>query len=405
MKHLQESYLTGHVTLLVKGEKPELFFQQCMGYGIVIWDIKKKTENSCQGNIKLRDIHVIKKVNRSTNYKLTFIHRKGYPFIIKRLMRKKEVLIACMISLLLIVLLSNILWKITITGVSKEMEEKISEKLTSYGVHQGSWVFNLDSPRSIQQKLVKDLPELLWVGVQKKGTTFSLEGVEKTIVKKEDIPGPRHLVATKTGIIKKIYVAKGQPKVRVNDFVSPGDILVSGILNDVEDLVVDEKSDQQRELVAAEATIIAHTWYEVVVDIPLLTNQEILTGNQEKKYYIRLGSIQLPIWAFGSPEYEETHQEMNENPLYLLKWELPIHIVESILNEKMYNKVERTKEEAVRIGIIQAKRDLQLQLGPDAQILSENVLHETIENGKVKLRLYITVEEDISQTKSITQGD
>ena len=96
---------------------------------------------------------------------------------------------------------------------------------------------------------------------------------------------------------------------------------------------------------------------------------------------------------------------MNENPVYLLKWKLPIRIVESILSEKMYNSVKRTKEEAKNIGIIQAKRDLQLHLGPDAQILTEDVLHETIENGKVKLHLYITVEEEITKVESITQGD
>lgn len=405
MNHIQGSYLTGYVTILVKGDKPELFFRECMDYGIIVWNVKKKSVDECQANIKLRDINIIKKINRTTHYKLSFIQKKGYPFIIQKFMKKKELLLAFLISLFLIVFLSNILWKVTITGVPQEMEEKINEKLINYGIHLGSWTFMLDTPSTIQQKLVNDLPELLWVGVQRKGTTLRLEGVEKTTVEKEIVPGPRNLIATKKGVIKKIYVTKGQPKKKVNDFVEAGDLLVSGVLNHVEESNSEEMNDSELELVAAEADITAQTWYEINVTIPLSVNQETLTGNQEKKYLLRLGKVQVPIWRFGSPDYEHIHQEMNENPIYLLKWKLPIHMVESILNEKVYNRIERTKEEAIEIGIIQAKHDLQMKLGPDAKILSEEVLQDTIENGKVKLLLYVTVEEDISKAESITQGD
>lgn len=405
MKHTQGSYFTGYVTLLVEGEDPELFFKACMDYGIVVWNIKKVSPNQCQGNIKLRDNRIIKQVNRNTNYKLSFINKKGYPFILKQFLKKKEVIFAFFISIFLIVFLSNILWKITIVGVPTETKEKIQEKLINYGVHQGSWMFTLDTPSEIQQKLIHDIPELLWIGVQRKGTRLILEGVEKTIVKKETVPGPRHLVATKKGIIKKIYVTKGQPKKKVNDFVEVGDVLVSGELNSVADSNAEDSHANELELVAAEADITAQTWYEINVSIPLSTNQEILTGNQEKKYFIRFGHIQLPIWNFSAPDYDDIHQEMNENELYFFKWKLPVNIVESILSEKMYNNVERTKEEAIQSGIMQAKRDLLLRLGPEAQILSENILQDTVENGKVNLQLYITVEEDITKEVSIIRGD
>ena len=54
---------------------------------------------------------------------------------------------------------------------------------------------------------------------------------------------------------------------------------------------------------------------------------------------------------------------------------------------------------------MQAKRDLLLRLGPGAEILSENILQDTLENGKVNLQLYFTVEEDIVKAEPITQGD
>ena len=403
MKHIQGAYLKGYVTVLVKGSMPELFFQRCNGQGIPVWDVKKTATDACEGNIKLSDIRHIKKLRRQTNYKLSFVQKKGSPFLFARLFRKKQLFIGLLMSIMLVVFLSNIIWEVKITGVPKDIEEKISKQLNHYGIHKGSWIFSLDSPNTIQQKLVYDIPELLWVGVDQKGTTYNLEGVEKTIVKKEKPEGPQNLVATKKGIIKNMYVRKGLPMVQVNDYVEPGKVLVSGVIdeslkNDDKDT---DKDNQNVEYVAADGDITATTWYEVSVTVPMHTNKEILTGNREKKYDVRIGKIQLPVWGFGSPEFNEIHREIDEKPVRFFKWDLPIKIVSTTLSEKVYNKKERTKSEAIATGIQQAKNELQLELGPDADIISEKVLHESSEHGKVKINLYMSVEENITQPQPI----
>lgn len=404
MRYIQGAFLTGYVTVLVKGNHPEMFFQACINQGISVWDVKKIDDQACQGNIRLKDISFIKKIRRDMKYKLSFIRKKGYPFLFKRFTRKKEAVFALITSILLVLFLSNIIWDVKISGVSTDVEEKINKALIKYDIRPGKWAFSIESPSIIQQNLVKDVPELLWVGVHKKGTTFVLEGVEKVIVDQEESPGPRHLVATKNGVIEKLYVSKGLPQVNVNDYVLAGDVLVSG---DIVDSDEDEENDQKKnsDVVAAEAEIRARTWYETSVTVPLEANYELLTGNREKKYFVSLGKVQLPIWGFGQPDYKDMDIERDEHSLYFFKWELPMKIVESTLSEKVYNKTERTKEEAIRAGIVQAKQELQLQLGPQAEIISEKVLHETIENGKVKLNLFITVVEDITREEPITQGD
>lgn len=403
MKHIQGSLITGYVTVLIKGNMPELFFQKCNSKGIPVWNVIKTTSDTCEGNIKLKDIKEIKKIRRKTNYKLSFVHKKGYPFWFKRFFRKKQLFVGLLMSIMLIIFLSNIIWGVKITGVPKDIEEKISKQLNNYGIHSGAWIFSLESPNAIQQKLVNDIPELLWVGVHQKGTTFFLEGVEKTIVKKEEPKGPQNLIATKKGIIKKMYVTKGLSMVHVNDYVEPGDLLVSGVISDGLNEEKEKKKKKKIDYVAADGEVTAITWYEVSVTIPLHANYEWLTGNHEKKYYLRLGKIQLPIWGFGKPEYKEIHREINEQSLRFFKWKLPVKLNTTTLSEKMYNKVERSVKEAKAIGIQQAKKELQLQLGPDAKIISEKVLHETSESGKVKLNLYINVVENITKAQPINE--
>jgi similar to stage IV sporulation protein len=291
--------------------------------------------------------------------------------------------------------------------VPKDIEEKITKQLDSYGIHSGAWKFSIDSPKEIQKMLVEDIPELLWVGVDQKGTTYFLEGVEKVIVEEEEAEGPRHLVATKKGVIKNMYVTEGIPQVSVNDYVEPGDILVSGIINGEEETGEDEDGENNKELeyVAAEGEITATTWYEAEVTIPLQFNTERITGNHEKKYYIRIGNMQLPVWGFSEPDYNAIHREADERPINFFKWELPVAFVEMTLSELLHEEKERTKEEAVNIGVEQAKNELSLQLGPDAEIISEKVLHETTDSGKVKVNLYINAEEDIAQIQPLNQGD
>ncbi|QKY69491.1 sporulation protein YqfD [Lentibacillus sp. CBA3610] len=408
MKHIQGASITGYVTVLVKGTRPELFFQKCIEQDIIVWNIEKESESTCSGNIKLQDIPNVKNVRRGTHYKLSFTHKHGYPFLMKRFIRKKEVLIGLLLSILLIFFLSNIIWEVRITGVPKDIEEKISEQLADYGIHQGTWSFTLDSPSDIQQNLINDIPELLWVGVQQKGTSFLLEGVEKTIVEEEEVEGPRNLIATKKGVIENMYVSKGLPQVQVNDYVEPGDVLVSGKLQFADEEESDddeEEKDASYELVAAEGEVIAKTWYETEVSVPLKANYEQLTGESETKYHLKISGTEIPIWGFGDPDYSDIHRERYEKDLYFFNWKLPITLMETTLSEKYYQEVDRSKEEAIDIGIRQAKNELQLRLGPEAEIISENILQESTENGKVKLILYMAVEENIVKHEPIDQGD
>lgn len=406
MKPIQGSFFAGYVRISIKGHSPEMFFQACMNQGIPVWNIKKETDGKFSGNIKLKHVQFIKNINRHHRFKIKFIQKKGIPFLFNQFLWRKELISGLIVSLILIIFLSNIIWKIEITGVPKDLEEKINEQLMSYGIHPGVWTFTLDSPGDIQRQLEEDIPELLWVGVHKKGTTFVLEGVEKIIVEKEKVGGPRNLVATKKGVIKKMYVSKGQPKVQVNDYVEAGDLLVSGDLtNNKEDDNNKEKESQKPIYVASEGEVIANTWYEVLVTVPLKTNYEKLTGNQEKKYYLQFNDFKVPIWGFHSPKYNISSIENKQNAIQFLKWELPVNIVESTINEKEQINRKRDKDEAIDTGIEQAKRELKLQLGPDAKITSEKLLHETTENGKVKLKLYVTVEENIVKENPINSSE
>lgn len=402
MKHIQGTKITGYVTILVSGPQPEKFFQILINRGIPAWDIKKVSNIECQGKIGLKYVSQLKFARRKTKYKITFIDQKGFPTYMHRLKKRKEIIFSFFICLLLILFLSNIVWDIKTTGVTKDVEEKINKELDTLGIHRGSFVFSMESSNSIQQKLLNNVPDLLWIGVHKKGTTLFLKGVEKEIVEKKEMKVPSNLVASKNGVIESMYISSGQAKVKVNDYVKRGDLLVSGVMETNNN---EEDEDSKKELIAAEGEIRANTWYEVHVDIPLTKRVERLTGDYKTKRSIRFRDVEVPYWGLGTPDFQHIFEEAEENHVYFLKWKLPFSLKDTTYHEKEVEELKRTKEEAVEVGIIQAKNKLQLELGPEVQFLSEKVLHEAVENGKVKLKLYISVLENIAEEQEIKQAD
>lgn len=393
MRRTQGKNIVGYVTVHVRGENPEYFFQACANTNIPVWDIKKQSNNYCTGKIFIMHIKRIKRIKQYANYEIKLTNQAGFiSFLLQRWMRK-ELILSVVICSLLIFVLVNIVWKVEVTGVSTEIEMKINEQLTRYGLYEGAWSKSLTSLDIIQQDILHAIPELLYIGIQKKGTTYLVDGVEKLIVKEEEKQAMQHLIAAKDGIIQKMFVKQGLPVVSVNDFVQAGDLLVSGVIGEE----TDENVESIQELVVAEGDVYANTWYEVSVTSSLYLHQERLTGEYIVRYGLKFNNVNIPLWNFKKQPFETSFSETEAYPIYLFKWEIPIQFTQTkVFNEQSFIHA-RTIEEAKEIAINHAKSDLQVKLGKDAQILNYYVLHESVENGKVKLNLYISILENIAK--------
>src|SRR5690625_7861181 len=109
-------------------------------------------------------------------------------------------------------------------------------------------------------------------------------------------------------------------------------MLVSGIINDKDEESSDEKEEKEEKkdqvLVAAEGDVIANTWYEVSVTVPLSSANELLTGEKSHQHYLGMGAFRLPIWGFKKSDYLDSHHEITENTIYFIKSTLPVNKVE-----------------------------------------------------------------------------
>jgi similar to stage IV sporulation protein len=289
------------------------------------------------------------------------------------------------------------IWNINVIGANPKTEYELRKAALEIGVKKGKFIFLLPNVREVQRQLTEKMGNVTWIGVTHHGTSYRFEVVEKEIPKEKPITGPRHLVATKQAVIHSLFVEKGQPVVTVNDYVQKGTLLVSGYIG----------KEKKPELVSAKGEIFGEVWYETKVEIPLNTSFQTYTGKFENRHYVSLFGLDIPIYGFSDGEFQDKTETLNESPLYLAKWKMPVSYIKKEIRETDGIKRSYTKAEAIEVGKKMAKKELLKKLPEDAKIKGEKVWQQKVSNGKVKLTMLYQVIENIAseQPIPIQQGE
>ncbi len=225
---------------------------------------------------------------------------------------------------------------------------------------------------------------------------LSSPGCRKKEPEKPEEFGPRHLIAKKEAVITKIYVEKGQKQVELHQHVQAGQLLVSGIIG---------KEGGQTEIVSAKGEVLGETWFKSNVELPIKSTFQVFNGNEKRKYSIKVGQIDIPVWGFGKPKFKHYETDETEHKIKFLKWELPVSFISTSLKEKETVTRIYSNEEAIEVAKDIARKDIKSKLTEDAKIKGENVLHQAVENGKVTLSIHFQIIENIAEGQPIIQGD
>ena len=395
MKNKWIYYFVGFVRVEIVGKYGERFLNRCIEERMMIWDISRVSEEKIVAYVLLSDVKRLKPLLKMTSCKISFVERKGLPFFYRRLMTRSGLAIGFFSAFIIILLLSNMVWSITIKGATPKAEHELRQIIADMGIQRGKFVFLLPSVEDIQKEATERLDGATWIGVRLNGTNYEFEVVEQVLPEQEEEIGPRHLVATKKAIIHDLFVEKGSAQVKPNQFVQKGDVLVSGYIG----------KEGSQKLVGAKGVIFGEIWYKSTVTVPLKQTIDTLTGEETSRHYISLFGLDVPVWGFKKEEF--TQEELNEKvvPLSFLNVTLPIQYKQKQWLEKESFTREYTNEEAVKVGLEAATYELKQRLPKDAEIKNEKVLHETVENGKVKLLIHYQVIEDITGIERISQGE
>lgn len=400
MKNRWVTFLTGRVRVKAEGRGVERLLNRMVQEGIAVWNVKRYRTGVVRMQISLQDIHRLREIVRETDFEgdIVFNGGEGAPFLWKRLKKNSGFLIGLFLFFMLVAFLSNMTWGIEIKGAAPETEHQVRKELKKMGIQVGtSHLLNQDL-KEIQKTLTERIDHITWIGVDLKGTTFHFQVVEKTEPKEQKGRSPGHLVADRKAVIAEMFVEKGKPVVKVNQFVRKGQLLVSGIIGDDED-------QKRQKTVSAKGEVLGKTWYTTQVEFPLTSKFEVFTGDELRKRYVSVNGMLIPFWGFEKNTFNQFGTETKEYPIKFLGWKMPLAYTEKTIREKEQYERSLSEKQAVEAAKELARHDLLSKISEEAKVEKDILLQEQIENGKVSLTINFQVIENIAKEKPITQGE
>ncbi|MNJ36182.1 putative stage IV sporulation protein YqfD [compost metagenome] len=387
------SRLRGSVTIVVRGERLEELINELAKEGIEIWNVRSLPERKMEMNVQLGDFFSLRPLLKRTGCRMSVKRRIGAPFFLARLWRRKIFILGFAMFIAAIFALSSLVWDIEVQGNDKIPTEDVLLAAREEGIYPFQWIFRMQKPDKLSAELTRRLTGTSWVGVTRSGTRITIQVVEATRPKEHTLRSPSHLVSNADAIVTYIYAERGQPEVKKHARVKKGQVLIAGI--------------QGNERVVAKGEIRGIVWHEYKMELPLVRKQNVYTGEKKVKGYLFFGNTAIQITGYGPTSFAQFHTVSELDPLTWRSLKLPIGWMYEKLLETTVIQLKLSPEQAKVDGIERAERDIYAKYGIESKIISQKILHEKSDNGKVYMKVLFEVEQNIAEELPIVheQGE
>lgn len=384
-------HLRGYVLIELRGRQLEELINRMTVMGMSVWDIHYSAERQARMFVTIPDFFRLRPLLKETGSRVRIKERHGLPFWLDKLEQRKFFLLGLFGFFIGIYLLSSVVWQVRVEGNESIQTERILQAAEQEGIYKLQWKFRLKEPEALSRSLLSRLPGTSWVGVEVRGTHVIIKVVEATIPETPPILSPRHLVASKNAMVTDIFAEKGKPVVKPNAYVRKGDILISGIIGD----------ETHRQTVVADGKVKGLVWYKPTVEVPLVWQYKVYTGETKIRSFLVIGSRGIQISGYGKTAFEQQETLPERKMLAWRNYTLPIGWLREKIMEVNLEERQVDPKEAAAIGLEQARGQILAAAGEESRILSEKILHQKTENGKVYMEILFEVEESIAEEQPI----
>lgn len=234
------------------------------------------------------------------------------------------------------------------------------------------------------------IEDISWAAIRHTGNRLVVEVTE--IVEKPDMLQDRmpcNVVADRAAQITSTSVYDGQLMRIVGDYVMPGDMLISGVIEDSTGHVT--KHHAMGVITGIyEETVVFSEEYKSSAYVP--------TGNTESEKYLYLFNLKIPLFIRKN-DYSSAWEELYENKLKVFGKSIPVSIVRKKLTETELVEKEYTDEELEEI-IMDKIYLYEKNFLADEEILSREITPEKSGNELTYTVTY-TLEGEIGQQREI----
>lgn len=381
--------LYGSLTLTLRGAD----VPSCIGYlqraGITLRDVRVRNRQA-RCTICLRDFDSFYQTCRTNHVRFRVEARHGLPFWGHRLWHRKAFALGAIAFVCVVYTMSSIIWKIDVTGPENEDGTlQLREAAQSAGLYIGQTKSHLPNPVVLAQRILSASPDFVWVGVQTTGSVVTIQAIPKVAGAKPLDEVPHNIVATQPAVIRNVSASRGRVVVKKNQFVHPGQLLISGTLAD------------GGAMVPADGQVMAEVWYTSKIEVPLKVKQVGLTGVSVKRDYLVIGQLKLRLWGFQEPHFSASYERDRGTDWHLGSYVLPIQWQNVQQYEVSASVADQGKAAAEQTARRLAVSDVKTQMGGRGKLLGQSVLHQQVAHGTLYETVLTRVEQNIGVPAAI----
>ena len=390
MKNTFLNKIESSVRVKITGKNVNNYLKRLITNKIELIDLKYNSHNEAVVTIKYSDYLKLKTVRSSYDVKVTNTYGK---LRIRNKMKRSYILLSSIIlGIALIILLSNIIFSIEVIHTNKSVIELVGNELNKNGLKKYTFKKKYKDIKKIENKILNDNKDKLeWISIDIIGTKYVVRIEERKIKNENNDNIYQDIVASKSGVIKKIIALSGEKKYEIDNFVSKGDTIIKGSIT---------KPNNEIILTHASGLVYAEVWYQISVEYPYQYKEEILTGNKKNIYYLKFINKRLELFNF------KKYKNFQKEPKILLYNSIiPI----SLVKEKQYevNIIDEiyTTEEVINKAITLAESRLMSSNKKIDKIDKVSIIKKEEYDSKIKLDLFISVIEEIGEVKILNEEE
>ena len=375
--------ILGYVRIEVEGYYIERFINICTNNKILIWNLKREKGVKLYLNIGINDFKKLGIIARKTNCKVKILRKRGIPFLLNRYKKRKIFAIFLILILVGIIIGSKYVWNVDISVKDNFKLENIEDDIKSLGIERGIKKDTIDTSKVINElRLKRD--DIAWVGIDIEGTSVKVNIVKADkapeIISNDDYS---NIVATKSGVIKKIVAQNGTAMVKEGDMVQKGDVLIAGVM---------EGKYTDTRYVHSLGEVEAVVSYSKSKEVKFKQQKMKDTGKEENKYEIKFNNKTLKLYKNIS-KFTNYSSTINEKQLkFFGNFYLPIYL--TVINNKEQEREEKnyTLDEAIEIGKSDIVPELEDKIKEKEKIANKKIDLEEHEDGVIVTVIYEVVE-------------
>ncbi len=322
------------------------------------------------------------------SYKVSIYKDTGIYKYLDIFKSNKSFFITLFISIILLIVVNNMSFNIVVKTNDLKIKNTILNSLNETGIRKVGFKKNHKEIEKIVEKILNNNKNTLeWLEIKYDG--FDMVVLVTKKVKKESKSEKNicNIVAKSDGKIVSFNIKKGEVVTRINQYVYRGDILVSSIV---------KNNEEVKDLVCSSGTVYAEVWYKVNVSVPFERKEYIKSGKSKYNIRVTINDNKYKIFRSRFKKYKEKSSniyELNDFKIDLVK-ESEVELKKKILNEK----------EALEEGLKLVNEKMKLKLKEDESIVEKKVLKNTIKDSTMVLEVFVVTKESIGKVVTVEEG-